>query len=161
MDKTNTIEENTNDMSSRGWVQDLIQSIANDLAIYNHLTEKLYSLMEDDEGDLTEEITHIQMTMSSVSDTRRRKMKMLENQFVGFDPKMHCALKHAIEGAMEMIEVYSAIITSPRIDQQTRDDADQMFYETHQNLAQILSLAFGLDFDTCWRCVSDQMVSSN
>lgn len=143
--------ENTNsqNITSRGWVMDLMQSIANDLATVNHLKEKLYSIKQETvpEDPIAEDIRkYIEKTIQCITDTRRKKMKLLEDQFLEFDDKMHCAVKHQLESLIEMMEVYDAY-----------PEAVDLLQESWENWASVISFAFGVELTDCARCLLDQL----
>ena len=136
-----TPKQPDNSLTSRGWVMDLMQSIANDLATVNHLKEHLYSDKKDgaDTAD-------IEATIQNITDTRRKKMALLESQFLEFDDKMHCALKHQLESLMEMMEVYDAY-----------PESVDLLQESWQNWAAVVSSALGVEPTDCARCLLDQL----
>lgn len=142
----------------RGWVQDLIWSIGNDLAATNHAYEKWYSIMRDSDLDagFGQKLHNVDEIITELTELRRAKMALLENQFPDFDNKWHCALKHAIEATVEMMEVDAAIQASDS-DEDTIDDSKNLLYRSYSVLAMIMSQAFSMEFEACWRCLSDQL----
>lgn len=154
--------ENTNEYSSRGYVQDLLQSIANDCCVVNHLYEKLYSIRKDideteDDEALRKEEEDITSAIKHVTDTRRRKMALMESWFPNFDKKLHCPMKHIIEGTFEMMEVAAAIITDPEAKPKDVNTVDVLLQESYSNMAMVISKALGFELEPCWRCLSDMM----
>jgi len=142
-------DTNSQSITSRGWVMDLMQSIANDLATVNHLKERLYSTMRDvapDDPFEKRDREYIEKTIQCITDTRRKKMKLLEDQFLEFDDKMHCAVKHQLESLMEMMEVYDAY-----------PESVDLLQESWENWASVISFAFGVELTDCARCLLDQL----
>ena len=135
-------DTNSQSITSRGWVMDLMQSIANDLATVNHLKERLYAAKRDESSDAGV----IEEAIQSITDTRRKKMKLLEGQFLEFDDKMHCAVKHQLESLIEMMEVYDAY-----------QESVDLLQESWENWALVVSFAFGVELTDCARCLLDQL----
>ena len=128
---------------------DLMQSIANDLATVNHLKEHLYSDKRDtvDSDPIAKDVVaNIEAMIQSITDTRRKKMALLESQFLEFDDKMHCALKHQLESLMEMMEVYDAY-----------PESVDLLQESWRNWASVVSFALGVELTDCARCLLDQL----
>lgn len=142
---------NLNNNSSRGWLFDLVNGIANDLATTNHLHEAYYGAYKDTldeiEGSAKRLINYKKLLLMSV-DNRRDKMRTLIEQADDYDDKMWCPLKHSIESYMEAMEVWQAF--------ESEDTFKQMVKST-ELMAGILSLALGMELETCARCLSDSL----
>lgn len=125
---------------------ELIQSIANDLALNNHLLEYYKSLFLDYD-DNTEKTailkTQLYELIFSVQNIRREKMKAL----LISDSKMWCAIKHAIESDMQVTEYWLASPTQ---------DKENLMHETFHNLLLTLKIATGKDLIICERCTNDE-----
>jgi hypothetical protein len=140
---------------SRGWAMDLINSIANDLALANHLTETLHAkevdlamASEDDKERLEKNISDIRGLISNAVSLRRQKMNRLADAFEGYDPRMWCAVKHSIEGYMEAMEVFHA----------TNSPEDWAILKTSMSqMSSVLSVALGFDLQPCARCFADEL----
>lgn len=135
--------------STRGWIFDLVNGIANDLAITNHLHEAFYAATKDfyDEVDgASQKMEDYRSLLLLTLKNRRSKMKTLIAQADEYDKRMWCPLKHAIESYMEAMEVWQAHET-PETFQQMIDSTEVM--------SGILSVTLGLDLETCARCLSD------
>jgi hypothetical protein len=140
--------DNTN--TSRGWVLDLISSIANDLALSNHLIENIINQqnkLEQGEIDDTSQLYTYQELEHRVTKLRRDKMRFLIAD-VEFNKELWCPLKHAIESFMQMSEVYQATGTA---------DALSLMVESNNILAGLISLSLGMELEACMRCVSDKL----
>ena len=143
--------------ASRGWVMDLVNSIANDLALANHLTETLHAKevdLKNVEGDeakaITEQISNIETILRRTTDLRRKKMSRLVETFDDYDPRMWCAIKHSIESYMQSMEVFHA----------TNSKEDWvLFQESIDNMASVISVATGHEMQSCARCFSDQLMN--
>lgn len=133
--------------TSRGWVFDLVNSIANDLAIVNHLTEAIYAAEKDREDGITDESDYKQILDIALAN-RRDKMNTLISVAENYNKRMWCPLKHAIESYMESMEVWQAY--------ENKDTYKQMVKSTDV-LAGCLSLFLGMELTTCGRCLSDQL----
>lgn len=139
-----------NDNTSRGWVIDLVGSIANDLALSNHLIENIINqknlLINGGEAD-SEKLDRYISLEKTVTSIRRSKMRLLI-QDVEFDKELWCPLKHAIESFMQSSEVYQATGS---------EESLVMMTESNNVLAGIISLSLGMELEPCMRCVSDKL----
>lgn len=139
-----------NSDTSRGWILDLISSIANDLALSNHLIENIIShsnKLASGEIASDESLEIYRKLEKQVTALRRDKMRFLISD-VEFNKELWCPLKHAIESFMQMSEVYQA-----------SDDikAMELMVESSNILAGVISLSLGMEFEACMRCVSDRL----
>lgn len=141
--------------TSRGYVFDLVNSIANDLSTVNHLSEAVYgveSLLSDAEGEEREKLLSTKENylklLEQALELRRAKMIMLKETAEQHDPKMWCPLKHSIEGYMEAMEVYQAEKT-PR--------SYRLMIDSMSLMSGVLSLFLGMELENCMRCLSDQL----
>lgn len=140
---------------SRGWAMDLVNSIANDLALANHLTETLHAkevdlaiASEEDKERLEKQIQSIRSILVGAVELRRKKMNRLADTFEDYDPRMWCAIKHSIESYMEAMEVFHA----------TNDPDDWLILKTTMSqMSSVLSVALGYEMQPCARCFSDEL----
>lgn len=137
--------------TSRGWIFDLVNSIANDLALTNHLHEAFYGAYKDSlEGidGAPERVINYQKLMDMTLENRRNKMNILKEAAENYDSKMWCPLKHAIESYMESMEVWQANSTK------------ETFYAMIKStdiLSGVLSLFLGMELEICARCLADSI----
>jgi hypothetical protein len=136
---------------SRGWVFDLVNSIANDLAIVNHLTESIYAAQKDADDGITDNSDYKKILDIALAN-RRDKMNLLVEVADKYNKRMWCPLKHAIESYMESMEVWQAY--------ENESTYNQMIKSTDV-LAGCLSLFLGMELTTCGRCLSDQLSVSD
>lgn len=141
--------------TSRGWVMDLVNSIANDLALVNHLMETLHAKHVDSESaegkdkqTVDDQIIAIEKMIETTLELRRDKMKRMTEEFDDYDPRMWCAIKHSIESYMESMEVYQAT--------KSMEDWD-LFSRTFDNMASVISVALGYEMESCARCFADAL----
>lgn len=149
------VSRDNREHTSRGHIFDLVNSIANDLATVNHLTEALYgveSLLSDAEGDERDDLLNTKYNYSKLLENalelRRAKMVMLKESAIDHDPKMWCPLKHSIEGYMEAMEVYQADKT-PR--------SYKLMVDSMSLMSGVLSLFLGMELENCMRCLADAL----
>ena len=146
--------------TSRGWIFDQIQSIANDLSIVNHLTEAIYatekdiedveivqSTDNDIEGLIQLKNDYIQLLKLTL-DNRRDKMNSIKNASPEYNKRMWCTLKHAIESYMESMEVWQATFSDEHYSQMNK---------SMDILSGAISLFIGSELELCGRCLSDSM----
>lgn len=126
-------------MSSRAWVVDLIHSIGEKTALVDHLEEKLD----------TDKPEHLQELISEVLNLRREQMSLLLENGEKPDPTYWCDFKHAVKSYTHDAEVYEA-----NLNERTR----QNMIASSRILAGATSLFLGMEFETCARCLYDQML---
>lgn len=127
-------------MTSRGYLQDLLESIGEDIALTSHLEEKLRA----SEDEL--EIENLKLMLGEVLSLRREKMSYLLESGENPNPMYHCVAKHAIGSFWRQMEVWEAT--------QNPDDLERL-KKNGKILAMALSLYLGLEFKTCERCLND------
>lgn len=140
---------------SRGWAMDLINSIANDLALANHLTETLHAKEVDlamadaeDKERLEKQIQSIKSLLANAVTLRRQKMNRLADTFEDYDPRMWCSMKHSIESYMEAMEVFHA----------TNDPDDWAILKSSMSqMSSVLSVSLGYEMQPCARCFADEL----
>ena len=150
-EKTEAIVDIPVNNTSRGWVFDLVNSIANDLALTNHLHEAFYAAYKDAEDGIegaSDKIINYRKLMDMTLTNRRNKMNILKGQADSYDKHMWCPLKHAIESYMESMEVWQA--------HESKETFDAMITST-DILSGVLSLFLGMELEICGRCLSDQL----
>lgn len=138
-------------MNSRSGIFDLIQSIANDLSLVNHLIEYYLSLIIDTDED-REDIKQIYNLIQEISSNRRIKMEVLFSYGKNSNSKLWCASKHAIESYME---TYEFILSKKEITQIDKD----MLINSYNNMASVLSLALNQELENCGRCFADRLLN--
>lgn len=131
-------------MTSRGWEQDLIESIAEDIALTSHIEERLRS------SENEEEIRNLKLMLEKVLDLRREKMSFLLEQGENPNPLNHCIAKHAIGSFWRQQEVWEA-----RLDERSLG----LLKKNSEILAMGISLYLGLEFQTCQRCLEELLMA--
>ena len=126
-------------MSSRAWVVDLIRSIGEKTTLADHLEELL----------LDENTPERQQMLTNLLALRREQMNTLLDQAEHPDPKYWCPFKHAVKSYTLDCEVFEAEPT------ETNFNALKASSEV---LAGITSLFLGMEFETCARCLYDQLL---
>ena len=143
------LEDDNTKNSSREWFIDLVNSIANLLAIVNHLTEAVYSAEKDIadsiDGAAKNKEDYLEILLLSL-DLRRRQMNLLKSQADYHDRRMWCPLKHGIESYMESMEVWQA---------EQSDETYANTIDAYNIMLKLLSKFLGRDVTLCGRCDDD------
>lgn len=143
-----TVEPISN--SSRDWIFDLVNSIANLLAITNHATEAAYGAEQDGKLDIDgaddDKAEYVEIALMAL-ELRRSQMNLLKEQADYFDKRMWCPLKHAIEMYMETMEVWQA---------EQNDTTYKHMMLAYDILLKCLSKFLGREVTLCGRCDSDR-----
>lgn len=130
-------------MSSRGYLTDMMESIAEKIALTSHIEEKLRG-SEDEE-----EIQRLKTLLDKTLTLRRKQMSRLLSKAENPNPFFWCQFKHALGAFMRDCEVYEA----------TGEDLDlEIAKESADNLAMNTSLFLGMEFETCARCLADKLL---
>ncbi len=135
--------------TSRGWIFDLVNGIANDLATTNHLHENLYdaySKVKEGEEGAMDEFNQYKKLLLMALENRRSKMRILKETTDDFNDKLWCPLKHTIESYMEAMEVWQATQTAETL---------VSLHDSTSLLAGVLSMALGMELESCARCLND------
>lgn len=130
-------------MSSRGYLWDLIESIAEDIALASHIEEKLVA------SENEQEVENLKLMLKEVLSLRREKMSYLLSQGEKPNPMYWCLAKHSIGSYWRQMEVWEA--------SQEEEDLTKL-KKNGEILAMALSLYLGLEFQTCQRCVGDLLM---
>lgn len=130
-------------MTSRSYLWDLIESIAEDIALTSHIEEKL-AASEDEQ-----EIENLKLMLKEVLSLRREKMSRLLSQGEKPNPLKHCETKHAIGSYWRQMEVWEA----------TQEQEDlELLKKDGEVLAMALSEYLGLEFQVCQRCLGELLM---
>lgn len=127
-------------MSSRAWVVDLVHSIGEKTALADHLEEKLIA---------NEDIETNKRILDAVLSLRREQMSYLLEQADKPNPTRWCDFKHSIKSFIHDTEVYEAT---------GKDDDLERLKKSSDILAMEISLFLGMEFETCARCLADQLL---
>lgn len=127
-------------MSSRAWVVDLIHSIGEKTALCDHLEEQIIA------GENVEENEKI---LEATLALRREQMSYLLEQAEKPNPKKWCPFKHAIKSFTQDVETYEATQS---------DKALEQLKKSAEVLAMVTSMFLGMEFETCARCLADQLL---
>jgi len=125
-------------MTSRAWLLDLIHKIGEELALCDHLAEKL-----DDEN--------CKSLYCATLAQRRKDMLLVVNNAENANLEYWCEFKHAIKAYTLAVEVYDA--------KQSKESLEQV-KQSADILAGVISLFLGLEFKKCARCLNDQLLAS-
>jgi hypothetical protein len=138
-------------MSSRHHILDQVELIGNQIALWSHLQELIFSIENDikyKDGDTEQEkmkIIQLKSLLKWSTDDRRFAMRNLWE----WDKNYWCALKHAIAMYQFSTEVYQA----------TEAEGDlEIQKSSYSKMIMILSLYLWLDeVVLCGRCLSDKL----
>ena len=130
-------------MTSRSYLWDLIESIAEDIALTSHIEEKLVA-SEDEQ-----ETKNLKLMLEEVLKLRREKMSYLLSQGEKPNPMYHCQFKHSLGSYWRAMEVWEAT--------QSEEDLERL-KKSGKILAMNLSLYLGLEFQTCQRCLGELLM---
>lgn len=130
-------------MSSRGYLTDMIESIAEKVALASHIEEKIRG--SEDET----EVENLKNMLERVLKLRREQMSRLLEKAENPNPMFWCQFKHALGAFMRDCEVYEA----------TNEDIDlEIAKQSADILAMNISLFLGMEFETCARCLADRLL---
>lgn len=127
-------------MSSRAYIVDLIHSIGEKTALADHLEEKIIAKKDVEKNE---------KILVEILSLRREQMSFLMEQGEKPDPDEWCAFKHAVKSFTQDVEVYEANPCD-----QTRD----FMIRSADVLAMEISKLLGMEFETCARCLADQLL---
>lgn len=133
-------------MSSRWWILDAIELLANQIAMVSHLHEMISERRLEDKD--TEELEE---SLERYISSRRSLMGNLYKKFPG-DKDYRCMFKHAIASYQYATELLEADYSEENY--LLRED---MYWE----MVWIASKFFGVEPTPCWRCLSDELLSKN
>lgn len=122
-------------MSSRAWLLDLIHKVGEELALCDHLAEKL-----DDEN--------CRSLYCATLAQRRKDMLYIVNSVEDANLEYWCEFKHAIKAYTLAVEVYDA---------QRNEESLAQVKSSADILAGVVSLFLGLEFKKCARCLNDRL----
>lgn len=125
-------------MTNRAYIQDLIHSIGEKLALADHLEEKL------DEENIAE-------LYKSVVEERRREMNLLVSLAPNPNTEYWCAFKHALKSWVLAVEVYDSLPNEENLN---------VVKYSEDILAGITALFLGLEFKPCARCLNDMLLET-
>ena len=130
-------------MSSRAWVLDLARVMIQNEAIADHNKE----LIED--KNLDEEFkSKIRELDRMTIELRRTEQSYLLEQGENPNPLLWCLVKHSSDAYGHSVEVYEA---------NPCDKTEELMKKQSAIFAGYLSLFLGMDFQTCQRCLDDQL----
>ena len=130
-------------MSSRGYLTDMMESIAEKIALASHIEEKLRATQDK------EEEANLKIELERVLDLRRKQMSRLLAKSENPNPLFWCQFKHALGSFIRDCEVYEA----------TKEDEDlEIAKESSNVLAMSTSQFLGMEFEVCARCLADKLL---
>lgn len=130
-------------MSSRAWVLDLARVMIQNEAIADHNKE----LIED--KNLDEELKNKIRELDRMTiELRRKEQSYLLEQGENPNPLLWCLVKHSSDAYGHSVEVYEA---------NPCDKTEELMKKQSAIFAGYLSLFLGMDFQTCQRCLDDQL----
>ena len=130
-------------MSSRGYLTDMMESIAEKIALASHIEEKLRGT-ED-----AEEEANLKTELERVLQLRRHQMSRLLAKSDNPNPLYWCQFKHALGSFIRDCEVYEA----------TKEEEDlKIAKESSDILAMCTSQFLGMEFENCARCLADKLL---
>ena len=126
-------------MTSRGYVTDLIESIAELVCTCGHIRELL-------DGEEDAELLELYKRTLKL---RREQMEKLLELAEKPDPRYHCIVKHTLGAWWRAIEIYEAT---------GKDEDFQMAKDCGGVAASALSKYLGMEFESCSRCLFDRLL---
>lgn len=130
-------------MSSRGYLTDMMESIAEKIALTSHIEEKL----RDTED--AQEKSNLKSELERVLNLRRKQMSRLLAKSENPNPLFWCQFKHALGSFIRDCEVYEA----------TKEEEDlEIAKESSNILAMSTSQFLGMEFEVCARCLADKLL---
>lgn len=125
-------------MTSRAWLLDLIHKIGEELALCDHLAEKL-------DNEQARELYCATLAQ------RRKDMSLLVEYGKDPDTEFWCEFKHAVKAYTLAVEVYDAEPTCATFEQVEK---------TADILAGVVTLFLGVEFKPCARCLNDKLLAN-
>lgn len=142
--------------TSRGYLLDALESIANLVALSSHYKELIQDLTQTHElsGDETvlDKIEQIKSLLSESVALRRDMMSQLEEEFKA-QKDQWCAVKHVLASYITAWEVYDA----------TKDPKwAQIALRATDLMSKEVGLWLGIDgeLESCMRCMADRLATS-
>lgn len=131
-------------MSSRAWILDLTRVMVQNEAIADHNKE----LIEDEnlDGGLKDKIRELDKQVVSL---RREEQSYLLEQGENPNPLIWCLVKHSSDAYGHSVEVYEA---------NPCEKTEHLMKMQSNIFAGYLSIFLGVKFQTCARCLADQLL---
>ena len=141
--------DNTAADTTRGWLTDMLNAIANATANNSHLLEVMYKAyigIDNGEDGSAEKLIRYKKLLNANLDNRRRMMNVLKDSAVEYNKDMWCSLKHSTECWMQTTEVWQANPTP---------DTFEIMISATDIMYEILGMFLGEDLELCGRCFDD------
>ena len=130
-------------MSSRGYLVDMMESVAEKIALTSHIEEKLRDTEDENEKK------QLNQMLKKILDLRRRQMNRLLEEAENPNPAFWCQFKHSLGSLIRDCETYEA----------TYNEKDlELCKESANVLAMNASLFLGMEFESCARCFADKLL---
>lgn len=133
--------------TSRHWIIDAIELIANDIALASHYQELINSRWDYQLSEKQSET--VWLVLQSSIQRRRNLMSLIEKEFPKWDKKFWCALKHSIGIYIYATELLYANPLSLKF-----KEIQQNAYE---DMIIVLSLFTWKEINVCGRCLLDNI----
>lgn len=130
-------------MTSRGYLWDMVQSIADDIALASHLKEQI------DKTEDEQERKELRQIRSSVLELRREKMTFLMEEIDMPNPDYWCDVKHALGSWERAVEVDES---------QDNERTAELAKKSADIFAMCLSKFLGMEFEKCAACLADRLL---
>lgn len=145
------------EQTSRLWILDAVELIANQIAIVSHCQEIINELMADYETEPSEELQtkliNQQSIMHQANNLRRTVMDSLLNSSDESDKNQWCVFKHAVWSYMFAVECSHVSWQSI--------DRDNIQEKAYMQMLQVLSMFLWVEPQLCWRCLADILINNN
>lgn len=149
--------------SQRGSVIEIVELIANLIAIQSHCTElyqnkvtdlaspELFS--EEELAKIQDEAVALWEERTSVLNKRRQAMRILKSLAVDYKTEVRCKVKHRIS-----VYQFSQELADTDTDNEEYIELAEWAYT---NMMKSLSEFLWVEQVTCWRCLSDELAWEN
>jgi hypothetical protein len=155
MDENKVLDTKDYKLDKRPWLMDWLFEIGHNMAIINHCYEKIQYLQKDIENagldedlirDLTDKIAHYHKIRELAYEAYDTEMSYLFDTIPEAQKDCRCLLKHAslkLVLAQETADVLNNAV------------GDINLHKSFEVFAGVVSLALGIEFNTCIRCIYD------
>lgn len=145
------------ELDKRPWLMDALLYIGNCMAAITHIKEKQqYLIAEIENGDddqptidkKTEEIANLNMLRSNVYAGYNTMMTYIMEHIPEAKKEYRCLLKHTSTMIVMALEIGDTL---------DNGDSDEVIKQSFNAFAGAVSLAIGIEFKSCIRCIYDGM----
>lgn len=155
MDENKVLDTKDYKLDKRPWLMDWLFEIGHNMAIINHCYEKIQYLQKDIENagldedlirDLTDKIAHYHKIRELAYEAYDTEMSYLFDTIPEAQKDCRCLLKHAL---------LKLVLAQETADVLNNAVGDINLHKSFEVFAGVVSLALGIEFNTCIRCIYD------